>query len=151
MVERRRSASRAAGRSSPVGPSSPSAGAASGAGSGSAASLTSTRRRWTATRRLAPVPSREQTTRAIYRLLVLRGLAPDEATNLIAYVCGLPLDAGLWTLPEINRLLFLQALARAGRWGARDGVPRGSIHRGGAGQVGTPRRAPPGDPTRRLD
>jgi hypothetical protein len=114
-------------------------------------SLASTRRRWPANRRLAPVPSRGQTTRAIYRLLVLRGLAPDEAANLIAYVCGLPVDAGLWTLPEIDRLLFLQALARAGRWGARDGVPRWSVHRGGAGQVGTPRRSTPGDPNRRLD
>lgn len=151
MVERRRSATRVAGRSSPVGPLSPSAGAASGAGSGSATSLTSTRSRGPANRRLAPAPSREQTTRAIYRLLVLRGLAPDEATNLIAYVCGLPVDGGRWTLAEIDRLLFLQALAWAGRWGARDGVPRGSVHRAGAGQVGTFRRSPPGDPTRRLD
>lgn len=56
-------------------------------------------------------------TRATYRLLLLKGLAADEAANLTAYLCGLPVGEAHWTLSEVNRLLFLRELSRTGRWG----------------------------------
>jgi hypothetical protein len=54
----------------------------------------------------------------------LKGLAPDEAANLTAYLCGLPVGEARWTLGEINRLLFLRELSRSGRWGLDDDVTR---------------------------
>ncbi|HLY15007.1 MAG TPA: hypothetical protein VKR24_11710 [Candidatus Limnocylindrales bacterium] len=63
-------------------------------------------------------------TRATYRLLLLRGLAADEAANLTAYLCGLPVGEAHWTLSEINRLLFLRDLGRSGHWGLDDGKGR---------------------------
>jgi hypothetical protein len=63
-------------------------------------------------------------TRATYRLLLLKGLAPDEAASLTAYLCGLPVGEARWTLGEINRLLFLRELSRTGRWGLDDGGSR---------------------------
>ncbi|MFL5681410.1 MAG: hypothetical protein ACJ77B_12505 [Chloroflexota bacterium] len=61
-------------------------------------------------------------TRATYRMLVLRGLAPDEAANLTAYVCGIHVETQPWKLDEVNRLLFLRELQLAGRFGAQDGT-----------------------------
>jgi len=61
-------------------------------------------------------------TRATYRTLLLRGLAPDEAANLTAYVCGIQVGSQ-WKLDEVNRLLFLRELELAGRFGAEDGTP----------------------------
>lgn len=52
--------------------------------------------------------------RASHRLLVLRGLTPDEAANLIAFRWGIPVGEQRWTLAEVNRLLFLRALSRVG-------------------------------------
>src|SRR5437764_1485542 len=49
-------------------------------------------------------------TRRTVRLLTLRGLAPAEATNLTAYLCGIPVTDRGWNLREINRLLFLREL-----------------------------------------
>jgi hypothetical protein len=66
-------------------------------------------------------PSQPVSTRATQRLLVLRGLAADEATNLTAFLCGFPVTDRHWQLREINQLLFLRELERQGRFGPRDG------------------------------
>jgi hypothetical protein len=62
-------------------------------------------------------------TRATYRMLLLRGLAPTEAANLTAYLCGIAVGGTHWSIGEVNRVLFLRRLARAGRWGSDDGTP----------------------------
>jgi hypothetical protein len=64
-------------------------------------------------------------TRSTYRLLLLRGLAPEEAANLTAFLCGIPIDQVRWSLRQVNQLLFLREMARTGRFGAMDGeMPR---------------------------
>ena len=60
-------------------------------------------------------------TRATYRSLLLKGLAPEEAANLTAFLCGIGVGAGHWKLNEVNRLLFLRELQRTGAFGAEDG------------------------------
>lgn len=80
--------------------------------------------------RTAPEPAfpwRDTATRATYRHLLLKGLLPDEAANLTAFLCGLHVGAGRWTLTEVNRLLFLRRLAQTGSWGASDGSS-GRVH-----------------------
>lgn len=67
------------------------------------------------------VPATSTRTRLTFRTLVLRGLAPDEAANLTAFLCGIPVTHH-WSLNEVNRLLFIRALARSGRFGAQDGA-----------------------------
>jgi hypothetical protein len=62
--------------------------------------------------RTAPDPV---VTRATYRALLLKGLAPDEAANLTAFICGIQVGDQRWTLREVNRLLFLRELQRTGR------------------------------------
>lgn len=57
-----------------------------------------------------------------YRQLLLRGLAPAEAADLTAFLCGLPVAQVHWSLRQVNQLLFLRELARTGRFGPRDGV-----------------------------
>lgn len=57
----------------------------------------------------------------MYRLLLLRGLAPDEAANLTAFLVGIPVAQRQWTLGEVNRLLFVRELWRSGRYGRLDG------------------------------
>ena len=65
----------------------------------------------------APPPS----TRATIRLLQAKGLTLDEATNLTAYLCGLP-TAGLdWSLRQICQMFFLQRLYQLGQFGIEDG------------------------------
>ncbi len=56
----------------------------------------------------------------MYRLLLLRGLAPDEAANLTAFLFGIPVAQRQWTLAEVNRLLFVRELWRSGRYGRLD-------------------------------
>ena len=87
--------------------------AASAAGSGSVATTVSKPRNTVATR---------PETRATYRMLILRGLAPEEAANLTAYVCGIHVESQPWKLGEVNRLLFLRELELAGRFGPGDGT-----------------------------
>ncbi len=55
-------------------------------------------------------------------MLLVRGLAPDEAANLTAFLAGLPIEDAAWTLGQVNRLLFLRELARARRFGGLDGT-----------------------------
>jgi hypothetical protein len=64
----------------------------------------------------SPEPSPDLHTRAIYRNLLLRGLAPAEAANLTAYLAGIAVGDTTWTLPQINRLLFLREMNRGGHF-----------------------------------
>ncbi len=61
-------------------------------------------------------------TRSTVRLLMLRGFELPEATNLTAFLCGIPVADRHWDLREINRLLFLRDLERRGRFGPNDGT-----------------------------
>jgi len=109
--------SRGHGRSSRGASTWPRVAVASGLGSGSATD------RPTPIDQAAPVlPATSPTTRATFRMLMLRGLTPDEAANLTAFLCGIPVSAQHWKLNEVNRLLFIRALARAGRFGEQDGA-----------------------------
>ncbi|HUQ77266.1 MAG TPA: hypothetical protein VM427_00140 [Patescibacteria group bacterium] len=58
----------------------------------------------------------ELRTRATYRTLLLRGLAPDEAANLTAFLAGIAIGEARWTLRQINQLLFLRAMNRTGQF-----------------------------------
>ena len=57
-----------------------------------------------------PASTAELRTRTTYRNLQMRGLAPDEAANLTAFLAGIPLGGSSWTLRQINELLFLRAV-----------------------------------------
>ena len=61
-------------------------------------------------------------TRTTYRTLILKGLAPDEASNLTAFLCGIPIGTQHWKIAEVNQLLFLRALHETGRFGPTDGA-----------------------------
>ena len=61
-------------------------------------------------------------TRSTYRSLVIRGLAPDEAATLTAFMCGIPIADARWSLRQVHQLLFLKALVQTGRFGSSDGV-----------------------------
>jgi len=63
-----------------------------------------------------PAPNPELHTRAIYRNLLLRGLAPDEAANLTAFMAGIAVGDTHWTLAQINQLLFLREMNRNGHF-----------------------------------
>ncbi|MGK2851729.1 MAG: hypothetical protein ACSLFN_12565 [Candidatus Limnocylindrales bacterium] len=55
----------------------------------------------------------------------MRGLAPDEAANLTAFLCGIPIADVHWSLRQVNQLLSLREMARTGRFGPADGeTPR---------------------------
>lgn len=60
-------------------------------------------------------------TRSTYRMLLMRGLAPTEAADLTAFLCGIPVGELHWSLHQVNQMLFLRELARTGRFGAHDG------------------------------
>ena len=63
-------------------------------------------------------------TRSTYRQLQMKGLTPDEAANLTAFLCGIPVADVHWSLRQVNRLLFLRELARKGGFGPADGATR---------------------------
>ena len=46
----------------------------------------------------------------------MRGLAPDEAANLTAYLAGISVAETHWTLRQINQLLFLREMNRNGHF-----------------------------------
>ena len=46
----------------------------------------------------------------------MRGLAPDEAANLTAFLAGISIGEAHWTLRQINQLLFLRAMNRTGQF-----------------------------------
>ena len=68
-------------------------------------------------------PAKALATRSIYRTFLLKGLAPDEAANLTAFVCGIPVQDLHWSLRQVNQLLFLREMAQTGRFGGDDGRP----------------------------
>ena|SRR5262245_3702045 len=114
MAGQARRGTRGQGRSSRADSSWPVLAVASVAASGSAtASSTSP----------TTEPMTSLTTRATYRNLLMRGMAPEEAANLTAFMAGLPVGEGHWTLKQINELLFLRRMAETGRFGGRDGKP----------------------------
>ena len=59
--------------------------------------------------------------RQTYRKLTGLGLSPEEAANLTAFMCGIPIEGAHWSLRQVNQLLFLRELKRTGRFGPRDG------------------------------
>ena len=67
-------------------------------------------------------PTAELPTRATYRSLILRGLAPDEAANLTAYLAGIGAGGSHWTLRQINQLLFLRQMNRTGHFADGDRI-----------------------------
>jgi len=81
---------------------------------GSAASPTATPA--TTTAPSTPTSKPELTTRSTYRNLIIRGLAPDEAANLTAYLAGIGVGGSRWTLRQINQLLFLRQMNRTGHF-----------------------------------
>ncbi len=66
----------------------------------------------------------QSVTRSTYRLLTTRGFTPDEAAQLTAYLCGIPIADVHWSLDQIDRLLFLRELARTGRFAPAGADPR---------------------------
>ncbi len=69
-------------------------------------------------------PVKAIATRSIYRAFLLKGLAPDEAANLTAFVSGIPVTDVHWSLRQVNQLLFLREMASSGRFGKADGKGR---------------------------
>ena len=76
----------------------------------------------TATRSASSADTEPLETSRTYRSLLLKGLAPDEAANLTAFLCGIPVRTQHWKLGEINRLLFLRRLRVGGRFTGDDGI-----------------------------
>jgi len=58
----------------------------------------------------------ELATRSTYRNLIIRGLAPDEAANLTAWMAGINVGQANWTLRQVNQLLFLRQMNRSGHF-----------------------------------
>jgi hypothetical protein len=114
MAGQARRGTRAQGRSSRAASSWPVLAVASVAASGSDTAPSST----------SPAGARTSlTTRSTYRNLLLRGMAPEEAANLTAFLAGIPVGEGHWTIKQINELLFLRRMAELGKFGGRDGKP----------------------------
>jgi hypothetical protein len=49
-----------------------------------------------------------------YRLLVIRGLSPVEAGNVVAYMSGLHAVEGGWTVEEVKHLVAIRLLVAGG-------------------------------------
>jgi hypothetical protein len=107
MAGQARRGARGPAGSSRVGSSSAPTATRSAAGSGSATATAIPS---------SPASSRELHTRVTYRNLLMRGLAPDEAANLTAFLAGIAVGDTHWTLTEINQLLFLREMNRAGEF-----------------------------------
>jgi hypothetical protein len=69
-----------------------------------------------------PTSTKVQTTRVTYRTLLLKGMAPDEAANLTAFLAGIHVGETNWTLSQVNQLLFLREMQRTGHFGYTDGT-----------------------------
>ncbi len=70
----------------------------------------------TTTSATSPHPIPELPTKATYRSLIIRGLAPDEAANLTAWMAGINVAEARWTLRQVNQLLFLRQMNRSGQF-----------------------------------
>lgn len=91
--------------------------AASVAGPGSAPTSTTGSPSPEATPSRAPAPA----PRAVWRLLQMKGMTPEEAGNLTAFLYGLPTADLRWTLKQLNQLLLLRQMRQSGRFGCTDG------------------------------
>src|SRR6476659_1620966 len=112
--------SRARGRSPRRGPSSAPRGPLLTGAPGPAVRMGSTATRTDPGPRVDPL-----VTGFTYRLLLMRGLSPEEAANLTAFMCGIPVSDVHWSIRQINQLLSLRQLARTGRFESGDGdLPR---------------------------
>ena len=96
------------GRSSRADSSWPVLAAASAAASGSVTATTTPDSSQSSTPELP--------TKATYRSLIMRGLDPDEAANVTAYLAGIDVSGSHWTLKQINQLLFLRQMNRTGQF-----------------------------------
>jgi len=112
MAGQARRGTRGQGRSSRDDSSWPVLAAASAAVSGSGIV--------TSTTELPVETQRSLATRSTYRHLLLKGMAPDEAANLTAFMAGIPVGEAHWTLKQINQLLFLRQMRQTGRFGNGD-------------------------------
>ena len=110
--------SRGHGRSSRPGSSLPRDAAVSASGRGLASTQLAPNPRVKAAA-TTPAPA----TRAVYRLLLMKGLTPAEASSLTAFICGLPTSDLHWSLQQVNQLLFLRRMRQIGRFGESDGKP----------------------------
>jgi hypothetical protein len=108
MAGQARRGTRAQGRSSRGARSWPVTAAVSAGVSGSAIATT--------TEAPSQATSPALPTRATYRNLILRGLAPDEAANLTAFMAGIQVGESHWTLRQVNQLLFLREMNRSGHF-----------------------------------
>jgi hypothetical protein len=106
MAGQARREHRGQGRSSRAGSGWPVRAGVSAAASGSVTAIS--------TAPASPASTAELPTRSTYRNLLIRGLAPDEAANLTAYLAGIPIGESSWTLRQINQLLFLRQMHRTG-------------------------------------
>jgi hypothetical protein len=52
----------------------------------------------------------------------MKGMAPEEAANLTAFIAGIPVGESNWTLRQVNQLLFLRRMQESGRFGDTDGA-----------------------------
>jgi hypothetical protein len=109
--------SRDRGHTSRHGSPSALAAAASEAGPGTEATITMASPAQAATPATPAAPS----PRSVWRLLQMKGMTPDEAANLTAFLYGLPTADLNWTLPQLNKLLFLRQMRQTGRFGDTDG------------------------------
>ena len=114
MAGQARRGTRGQGRSSRDASSWPVLAAASAAVSGSATATSNAPQ--------APASKPGLATRQTYRNLLLKGMAPDEAANLTAFLAGLPVGEVTWTLKQINELLFLRQMQWNGHFGGGDGA-----------------------------
>jgi hypothetical protein len=115
--------SRGRGRSPRRASSAPLGALPSGAGRGHASTATPTTTPSATPTREAVAAADQLITRSTYRLLLTKGLTPDEAATLTAFLCGIPIAEVHWSLRQVNQLLFLREMARTGRFGPRDGEP----------------------------
>jgi hypothetical protein len=52
----------------------------------------------------------------------MKGMQPDEAANLTAFMAGIPIAEAHWTLRQVNQLLFLRRMQETGHFGLTDGT-----------------------------
>src|SRR4051812_30350600 len=107
MAGQARRGARQAERSSRAASSSVRSGVVSAVGSGSATVITTP---------ASPESTPEQPIRSTYRKLIMRGLTPDEAANLTAFLAGIAVGDTHWTIRQVHQLLFLRQMARTGHF-----------------------------------
>jgi hypothetical protein len=61
------------------------------------------------------------TPQADWRLLQVKGMTPNEAASLTAFLYGLPPSDLHWTFQQLNQLLFLRHMRQIGRFSGYHG------------------------------